>query len=85
MLGVIPGYWLRQHAFDERAIHDAAQVIGYFNDINRITDALGVESEDFIRAWEIQPDLRIDPSRHLETKTQKACHFDESSRRNPDY
>jgi uncharacterized peroxidase-related enzyme len=43
---------LRQHGFDDRAIHDATQVISYFNYINRIADALGVEPEDFIRPWE---------------------------------
>lgn len=43
---------LRKHGFDDRAIHDATQVISYFNYINRIADALGVEPEDFIRPWE---------------------------------
>lgn len=43
---------LRNHGFDDRAIHDATQVISYFNYINRIADALGVEHEDFIRPWE---------------------------------
>ena len=34
---------------DDRAIQDAAQVISYFNYyINRVANALGVESEDFI-------------------------------------
>lgn len=42
---------LRLHGFDDRAIHDAAQVISYFNYITRIADALGVEPEDFIRPW----------------------------------
>ena len=42
---------LRDIGFDDRAIHDAAQVISYFNYINRIADALGVEPEDFIQAW----------------------------------
>lgn len=44
---------LRQKGFDDRAIHDAAQVISYFNYINRIADALGVEPEDFIEPWGI--------------------------------
>lgn len=39
---------LRAHGFDDRAIHDATQVIAYFNYITRIADALGVEPEDFI-------------------------------------
>lgn len=46
---------LRWFGLADRAIHDATQVIGYFNYINRIADALGVEPEDFIRPWEIQP------------------------------
>jgi len=44
---------LRGHGFDDRAIHDATQVISYFNYINRIADALGVGNEDFIRPWEL--------------------------------
>jgi len=43
---------LRAHGFGDRAIHDAAQVIAYFNYINRVADALGVEPESFVRAWE---------------------------------
>ncbi len=42
---------LRDHGFDDRAIHDATQVIGYFNYITRVADALGVEPEDHIRPW----------------------------------
>ena len=42
---------LRDQGFDDRAIHDAVQVIGYFNYINRMADALGVEPEDFIQPW----------------------------------
>ena len=42
---------LRQHGFDDRAIHDAAQVIGYFNYINRIAHGLGVKPEEWIRPW----------------------------------
>ena len=36
---------LRAHGFDDRALHDATQVIGYFNYINRVADALGVGRE----------------------------------------
>lgn len=43
---------LRAHGLDDRAIHDATQVIAYFNYINRIADALGVEDETFVKAWE---------------------------------
>ena len=42
---------LRTHGLDDRAIHDATQVISYFNYINPIADALGVEPEDFIQPW----------------------------------
>lgn len=42
---------LRAAGFDDRAIHDAAQVIGYFNYINRLADGLGVDPETWIRAW----------------------------------
>lgn len=42
---------LREHGLDDRAIHDAVQVIAFFNYITRIADGLGVESEDFIRPW----------------------------------
>ncbi|MGB1288075.1 MAG: hypothetical protein ACPG7F_16175 [Aggregatilineales bacterium] len=42
---------LRDTGLDDRAIHDATQVISYFNYINRVADALGVEPETFIRPW----------------------------------
>ena len=42
---------LREHGLSDPAIHDATQVISYFNYINRIADALGVEPETFIRPW----------------------------------
>lgn len=42
---------LRTHGFEDRAIHDAVQVISYFNYITRVADALGVEREDFIEPW----------------------------------
>jgi uncharacterized peroxidase-related enzyme len=43
---------LRGHNFDDRAIHDATQVIAYFNYINRIADGLDVALEEFVRPWE---------------------------------
>jgi uncharacterized peroxidase-related enzyme len=43
---------LRTHGFDDRGIHDATQVISYFNYINRVADALGVEPEAFVHPWE---------------------------------
>jgi len=42
---------LRAHGLDDRAIHDAVQIIAYFNYISRVADALGVEPEDFIPRW----------------------------------
>lgn len=42
---------LRSAGLDDRAIHDATQVIAYFNYINRVADSLGVEPEDFIQPW----------------------------------
>jgi uncharacterized protein YciW len=38
---------LRGHGFDDPAITIATQVISYFNYINRVADALGVDDEDF--------------------------------------
>lgn len=42
---------LRSHGFDDRSIHDAVQVIAYFNYITRIADGLGVEPETFLPHW----------------------------------
>ncbi len=42
---------LRAAGLDDRAIHDATQIIGYFNYIDRVADALGVEPETFIQDW----------------------------------
>ena len=39
---------LRTAGWDDRAIHDAVQVCGFFNYINRIADALGVHVEEWI-------------------------------------
>lgn len=36
---------LRSHGLDDPAIHDAIQVVGYFNYVNRIADAVGIEDE----------------------------------------
>jgi len=38
---------LREHGFDDRGIHDIAQVAAYFNYVNRVADGLGVELEDY--------------------------------------
>lgn len=37
---------LRDHAFDDRAIHDICAIVAYFAFVNRIADGLGVELED---------------------------------------
>jgi alkylhydroperoxidase family enzyme len=36
---------LRAHGLDDAAIHDAIQVIAYFNYINRVADGVGIEDE----------------------------------------
>jgi alkylhydroperoxidase family enzyme len=38
--------------FNQTAVHDAVQVISYFNYINRIADALDVDLEHDIDSWE---------------------------------
>ena len=40
---------LRAHGWDDTAIHDAIQVIAYFNYINRVADCLGVDLEPHMR------------------------------------
>jgi len=45
---------LRAHGFDDRDIHDMTQVAAYFNYINRIADALGVEPEDFMSSRQVE-------------------------------
>lgn len=42
---------LRREGLSDRAIHDAVQVIAFFNYITRIADGLGVEPETFISQW----------------------------------
>jgi len=42
---------LRDAGWDDRAIHDATQIIAYFNYINRVADALGVDPEDGLPEW----------------------------------
>lgn len=36
---------LRRHGLDDADVHDAIQVIAYFNYINRVADAVGIEDE----------------------------------------
>ena len=38
--------------FTHTAVHDAVQVIGYFNYINRVAEALNVDFESEVRCWE---------------------------------
>ncbi len=42
---------LRAAGWSDAAVHDAVQVIAYFNYINRIADALGVELESDMPPW----------------------------------
>lgn len=36
---------LRAHGWSDAAVHDAIQVVSYFNYINRIAEAVGIEDE----------------------------------------
>jgi uncharacterized peroxidase-related enzyme len=36
---------LRGHGWSDAAVHDAIQVISYFNYVNRIAEAVGIEDE----------------------------------------
>ena len=40
---------LRKHGLSERDILDAVEVIAYFNYINRVADALGIDPEPEMR------------------------------------
>jgi alkylhydroperoxidase family enzyme len=42
---------LRESGWSDAAIHDAAQVTAYFNYINRVADALGVDFEPGLPRW----------------------------------
>lgn len=39
---------LRSHGLDDETIFDVVEIVGLFNSVNRIADALGVELEDFL-------------------------------------
>ena len=43
---------LRRHGYGDRAILDATHIIGYFNHINRVADALGIDLEP---EWPAEP------------------------------
>lgn len=49
---------LRAAGWPDTAVHDATQTCSYFNYINRIADALGVEPED----WVDETGREIDPT-----------------------
>jgi alkylhydroperoxidase family enzyme len=36
---------LRSHGWNDAAIHDAIQVVSYFNYINRVAEGVGIEDE----------------------------------------
>jgi alkylhydroperoxidase family enzyme len=42
---------LRGAGFDDRGIHDAIQVVAYFNYINRVADAVHVDLEPEMEAY----------------------------------
>ena len=44
-MGLADADELRGHGWDDTAIHDAIQVISYFNYINRVAEGVGVEDE----------------------------------------
>ena len=44
-IGPADHHRLRAHGFDDAAIHDAIQVVGYFNYINRIAEGVGTDAE----------------------------------------
>ena len=44
-VGAADAHTLRAFGWDDAAIHDAIQVISYFNYINRVAEAVGVEDE----------------------------------------
>jgi uncharacterized peroxidase-related enzyme len=46
---------LRAAGFDDRAIHDAVQVIAYFNYVTRVADGLGIDPEPGLPVWGVSP------------------------------
>jgi alkylhydroperoxidase family enzyme len=59
---------LRDAGLDDRALHDATQIIGLFNYFPRIADGLGIDLEplELVRAWGelgLNSRLKPDPAR----------------------
>ena len=50
---------LRAAGLDDRAIHDAIQVVGYFNYINRVADAVHVDLEPEMGAYPGSPSVTL--------------------------
>ena len=46
---------LRSHGLDDETIFDVVEIVGFFNSINRIADALGVELEGFLDTADLPP------------------------------
>jgi hypothetical protein len=46
---------LRALGFDDRAIHEAIQVVAYFNYINRVADAVHVDLEPGMPPYPARP------------------------------
>ena len=44
---------LRSHGLDDETIFDVVEITGFFNSINRIADALGIELEDFLNTADL--------------------------------
>ncbi len=61
---------LREAGFDDGDVLDVVQIASFFNYINRVADALGVEPEDFMRPWPWKnrglPPLPSDQTRQTE-------------------
>ena len=53
-MGLADADALRAHGLSDEAIHDAIQVIGYFNYINRVAEGVGTDPEP---EWAPRPDL----------------------------
>jgi alkylhydroperoxidase family enzyme len=48
---------LRAQGWSDAAIHDALQVVAYFNYINRIADVVGIEDEPEWASGDVRPAL----------------------------